>query len=358
VIRPAKIRLEASSACQLRCPACPTTSGAIAAAIGTGHLRFANFKTLIEDNPGIERIELSNYGEIFLNPELLQILELAHRRGVALTADNGVNLNTVRPELLEGLVKYGFRRLSCSIDGATPETYSKYRVGGDFHAVLENVRKINALKSEYGTPYPRLTWQFVVFSHNRHEREAAKRLAERLGMKFVAKSSWSEDSPGVDPPSRRAYRERYGVEYTRGLCHQLWVLPQINWDGRVLGCCRNFWGEFGGNAFTDGILAVSNRERMEYARGMLLGKNPSRADVPCSTCDQYLSMSRNARWLTPSETALPQRVQRWIYRHRLAKPVVFFVLALLIRAAERVHSLGIEAGRKLRRLRQTEQAMS
>ncbi len=344
--------MEATSACQLRCPACPTASGDAAPVIGRGHLRFADFQGLVDDNPDIAQIELSNYGEPFLNPELLEILAYAHLRGVRLTADNGVNLNTSRLAVLEGLVKYRFRSLTCSIDGATQETYSKYRVGGDSRAVMENLRTINAYKEEYGTPYPRLTWQFIVFAHNRHELEAARRLAKQLRMRFVAKLNWNEDSSGEEP-SRSAYRSRYGVEYMRGICHELWVMPQINWDGRILGCCRNFWGEFGGNAFADGVLAVSNSERIHYARGMLLGRTPPREDVPCSTCEQYFTMAKGGRWLTPSEARLPQRVQRWLYRHGLAKPVIFFALAILIRAAETVHWMQFKVRRKLRRFHET-----
>ena len=355
MITPTRIRLEATSACQLGCPACPTASGAMVPVIGKGHLRFGDFQRLIDDNPGIVQIELSNYGEPFLNPELLEILAYAHLRGVRLTADNGANLNTARPAVLEGLVKYRFRSLTCSIDGATPETYLRYRAGGDFRAVLENLRKINACKQEYGTPYPRLTWQFIVFSHNRHELEAARRLAKQLRMRFVAKLNWNGDGSGdAAPRSRSAYRARYGVEYTRGICHQLWVMPQVNWDGRILGCCRNFWGEFGGNAFTDGVLAVSNSERINYARGMLLGVNPPREDVPCSTCEQYLTMSQDRRWLTPPEVRLPQRVQGWLYRHGLAKPVGFVALAIFIQAAEKSRSIEIKLRRRLKHLREAD----
>jgi len=35
----------------------------------------------------------------------------------------------------------------------------------------------------------------------------------------------------------------------RGICHQLWHAPVLNWDGRVMGCCRNFWSDFGGKRF-------------------------------------------------------------------------------------------------------------
>jgi hypothetical protein len=100
---PVHIRLEASSLCNLRCPLCPTTRGGVPhQAIGGGFLRFEDFRKLLDDNPGLKSIELSNSGEIFLNPALLSVLELAHERGVELLAESGVNLNKIRPEVLEG----------------------------------------------------------------------------------------------------------------------------------------------------------------------------------------------------------------------------------------------------------------
>jgi hypothetical protein len=71
MIEPVSIRLEASSHCQLRCPACPTTDGAIDQVVGKGFLKAGDFTTFLERNPSVRSIELSNYGEIFLNPQLL-----------------------------------------------------------------------------------------------------------------------------------------------------------------------------------------------------------------------------------------------------------------------------------------------
>lgn len=45
--------------------------------------------------------------------------------------------------------------------------------------------------------------------------------------------------------------------------------PQINWDGKLLGCCLNFWGDFGGNAFEQGLEHVLSSENLAYARRML-----------------------------------------------------------------------------------------
>jgi MoaA/NifB/PqqE/SkfB family radical SAM enzyme len=134
-------------------------------------------------------VELSNYGELFLNPELPKIMEHAFTSGVQLTADNGANLNTVREETLEALVKFRFRRITCSIDGASAETYVRYRVGGCFETVIANIRKIQEYKSRYGSRYPRLAWQFISFPHNQHEIEPARKLARQLVSTCISQST-------------------------------------------------------------------------------------------------------------------------------------------------------------------------
>jgi len=320
--RPRAIRLEASSFCQLRCPSCPTTTRAIHPAVGSGFLRIDDFRKLLDDNPWIETIELSNYGEILLNPGLADILALAHARGVTITARNGVNLNSARPQALEAVVKYRVAAMTCSIDGASAETYARYRVRGDFAKVIANIRRINALKRDYGSELPHLTWQFVVFGHNEHELPLARRMAAELGMSFAPKLTWDDEiSPvkdrdfvrrelGISAASREEYAAATGEDYMSSICHQLWDEPQINWDGKLLGCCRNFWGDFGGNAFADGLVPVLNGEKIGHARAMVQGLAPARADIPCTTCDIYLGMAARNRWLVRPKPRLRARLAR------------------------------------------------
>ncbi|MBF2097390.1 MAG: SPASM domain-containing protein [Gloeomargaritaceae cyanobacterium C42_A2020_066] len=307
---PESLRLEASSRCQLACPACPTASGAIQPTIGSGVLKLADFQALVDSSPWVKKIELSNYGEIFLNPDLLEILAYAYAKGIQLSAHNGANLNHVKSEVLEGLVKYQLHSITCSIDGASQATYEQYRVKGDFERVIGNIQKINHFKALYQSSYPILDWQFVVFGHNQHEIPAARQMATDLGMNFRLKLSWDGDfSPVVDRDGlrqevgvadREEYREKHGRDYMQTICHQLWDKPQINWDGKVLGCCRNFWGEFGGNAFRDGLAMAINSERMTYARQMLGGQQPPRDDIPCTTCSIYQTCRRRASgWKGP-----------------------------------------------------------
>jgi MoaA/NifB/PqqE/SkfB family radical SAM enzyme len=307
IIRPRKIRIEASTICQLKCPTCPTASKANQSFLGRGFLKFNDFQKILDDNPWISEVELSNYGEIFLNPELLDIIKIAYHRKVSLHADNGVNLNTADKEVLEGLVKYKFSSMTCSLDGACNETYRKYRIQGNFDTVIRNIKYINLCKQKYQSQYPYLSWQFVIFGHNEQELQTARLMANDLNMRFHVKLSWdSLFSPVKDleairkeagAASREEFKQKTDNNYKSSICHQLWDGPQINWDGKVLGCSRNFWGDFGGNVFADGLSESLNNENIGYARKMLLGKNKARSDIPCASCSLFLDMTADKMWL-------------------------------------------------------------
>jgi len=300
------LRLEASSNCQLKCPSCPTAAGVVQRSLGGGFLSFDNFKKIVDENPSLFHIELSNWGEIFLNPQIIQILEYGFRRGVILTASNGANLNTVKEEVLEALPKYRFGHITCSIDGASQATYSIYRRGGNFDRVIENIQKINEYKRKYNTRLPFLKWQFVVFGHNEHEIEQARELAHSLGIDdFFVKLSWDQhfspirDWEAVEQAARNRVTEQENY-WQKVVCTQLWNIPQVNWDGRVLGCCVNTWQDFG-NAFESGLKEILAGDKLNYAKQMLLGEKEAREDIPCTSCWNYQSMKNSQSWLTAED---------------------------------------------------------
>jgi len=307
-INPSKIRLDVSTVCQLKCPSCSNAGGLIARHLGAQFLKFKDFKKIVDSHPSIRSIELSNWGEIFLNSDLLKIAAYAYKNKIVLNAINGVNLNTVSEEMLEGLVKYQFGVITCSIDGASQDTYKIYKRGGSFEAVLTNIRKINEFKTKHQSALPKLRWQFVAFGHNEHEIPRARQMARRLGMEFYVKLAWDGFSQvrnkdlvkmfsGAGVASRKDYQKKYGAIYlAQKTCSQLWLDPQINCDGRVLGCCVNYWGDYG-NVFKEGLIGILNNEKMNYARAMLLGRKEQRDDIPCSRCSWYKQMKKSRAWL-------------------------------------------------------------
>ncbi len=319
-ITPQVIRLDLSTHCQLKCPSCPTAQGLIKEQLGAGFVSFENFKKIIADNPEVMSIELSNWGEVLLNPQLPEMLAYAYEKNVLITIGNGANLNTAKPDLLEAIVKYQVREITCSIDGASQETYSQYRIGGNFERVIKNIKIINQFKQKYKTNFPILLWQFVVFGHNEHEIPKARQLSQQLNMEFYVKLSWDEEISPLKQPekirsevqsqviSQREFLQKYQRDYmNENFCKQMFLSPQINWDGRILGCCINSWGDYG-NAFEEPLKQALNKSKLRYARQMLLGKVPDKEDIPCSRCYVYRNMKQNNTYLHPNEVQ-----ESWLY---------------------------------------------
>lgn len=301
---PKLIRIDACTLCQLNCPCCGRND--IVKGCGLGYLSFENFKKIVDDN-NFAQIELSNKGEIFLNPELLDIIKYAYDKNIMLTANTGVNMNYLSDQVAEALVKYQFRELMVSIDGATPETYSIYRRGGNFDQVISNIRKINYYKEKYNSDYPMMVYKFILFGHNEHEIDKAKELASSLGMLPYFHLNWDpsyspiknielvQKKTGINVESFMIddLIKKYKTNSTNWFfCKELWLSPQINWDGKILGCCSEWESDFGGNAFKDGLLNALNNPKMIYAKNMLTGNAEPIEGIPCTYCCHYKNLKK------------------------------------------------------------------
>lgn len=299
---PKKVHLEACSLCQLDCPECYIRkTEKNMPKDWLGYLKFKDFKKFVDEND-IKEIELASKGEIFLNPELDDIIKYAYQKNIKLTANVGTNLNTVSDITLENLVKYKFYSFVVSIDGATPETYKIYRVGGDFNKVIDNIKKINNFKEKYKSEYPKLTWQFIPFGHNEHEIELAKKKAKELNMKIVFLQNHSFDYSPVK--NKELVEKQTGLklegneegiisrQYTFS-CNALFESPQIDYDGK-LSCYSRGAKYFSANVFKDGFLNALNSPDFIYAKKMLTDLSiEARPEIMCTKCKRFKYLRNN-----------------------------------------------------------------
>jgi MoaA/NifB/PqqE/SkfB family radical SAM enzyme len=282
--------------------------------VGKGYLKFADFRNFIQHNKFVKNVELSNSGEIFLNPDLIHIIKYAFENNIKLHAMNGVNFNTTSDEILEALVKFRFRAISVSIDGASQEIYSLYRVNGNFNTVIENIKKLNKYKQKYNSKFPELHWQYIIMEHNEEDVIKAKEMAKELQMRIYFKLTWDEE---YIPKNRNMLTKETGLKYLSrnelfetkkiipdlhcyGLCYGLWNSPQINWDGRLLGCCSVFNDDFGVNVFDVGLKNAINSENYKYAKKMLTGKidiPKMQKNIPCINCKLYKIMQETGIYI-------------------------------------------------------------
>lgn len=307
---PKKLRLEACTLCQLKCAGC-FFQREKHRALGGGYLKFDNFKKIVNDNTFLKEIELSSYGEIFLNPDLVSIMKYAHEKGIALTAYNGVNFNTVTDEQIHALVDYCFRGITFSIDGATQQTYAQYRIGGDLGRVMNNVRKLIEYRDKCGSKYPKLVWQYIIMRHNELEVGLAKQMASELGMPISFKLDWDRNyqpvhvdylkqETGLSFFTRNDYEKENKKAYKDYVCEELFLQPQINWDGRLLGCTNYSKGDYGVNVFEVGLKKALSSKQYQLAKKCLLTVHPSEhvyRNTPCYSCHRRVVREKNGKTL-------------------------------------------------------------
>lgn len=313
ILSPSKLRIDASTTCQLQCTDCYMrlkNSGSV----GTGFLTFDNFKRVVDENPCIKEIELSNSGEIFLNPDLVKIIRYSFEKNIHLTAINGVNFNTVSDEQIDALVKYNFGIVGISLDGATQETYERYRRCGNYEKVICNIKKLIDTKKKYNSSFPKIVWQFILMEHNEHEVSLVKREAAKLGIPVWYKLNWNDK---YHPTNRELLQSVTGLQYlTREehrvktsktylgatVCKQMFLSPQINWDGRLLGCCELFEEDYNENVFEIGLKAALQSPLFVQSKEFLLERIAEDAyNGPCSRCIKRKKMRDIKERIVPME---------------------------------------------------------
>ncbi|MDR0232057.1 MAG: hypothetical protein LBI82_08050 [Dysgonamonadaceae bacterium] len=316
-VLPTEVRLDASTLCQLDCVSCYMRKENYAAH-GAGYLKYSDFVNFLDKNPYVKEIELSNSGEIFLNKDLLKIIEYAYQHDVILYADGGVNFNHVSDEILESLVKYQFRGVVVAIDGASQEIYSKYRRKGNFDAVIDNIKKLNEYKKKYNSEFPLLGWKYVIMETNDFETEiqSAITTAASLNVSIVFRKSWDGYiTKNEEILKRDDYQTVINKDGSEQMpCIDFFERPQINWDGRLFGCCVNCWKDFNVNVFDIGLEKALNTEIVIQSKKMLMGQGVCK-DSPCYQCGLYRNMAhihndKLGYWIRLRRKLIPEKIRK------------------------------------------------
>jgi len=232
--KPVFLRIEVSPLCNLRCPgcllhlACPAESSPDHRKYGM--MPYDSFKENVKDLlPYLFKVNLYDEGEPLLNPEIHKIIKLLSDNNVTSCISSNFSMK-LSDERLAQIVDSGLEHLIVAVDGATQETYSSYRQGGDLNTVISNIRRILALKKKMKS-HLKLELQFIDFEKNEAERSGVQKLAEDIGAwRFTAITGTSRHGwAGARFKGSEAERRRRG-------CYELWLSSTINSKGE-LGTC-------------------------------------------------------------------------------------------------------------------------
>jgi radical SAM protein with 4Fe4S-binding SPASM domain len=180
---PLTLQVEVTAACNLRCRMCLVR---YRPALDRLHasMSLATFSRLLEQLPHVESVVLQGLGEPLLAPDLMAMVQFAHRRGVVVGFNT--NATVLTRSRADSLIASGLDWMCISLDGATAATYEAIREGAHFHQVLRNIRQLVEAKSAAAVDRPELSIVFVAMRRNIAELPALVRLASGLGVPDVS----------------------------------------------------------------------------------------------------------------------------------------------------------------------------
>lgn len=267
--RPYILGIETSSLCGLRCPFCPT-------GLENEYRRQGNpkrFRTRTLIDPRMFRsiidelrdvlffVQLHNWGEPLLHPELPDLVRIASDAGIFTEIHSHLSLR-LPDDRWRRLMASGVGRICASIDGCSQASYGTYRRGGDVELAISNLARLAGLRRRLGVDVE-LVWNFLVFAFNEHELEDAYAASRRLGVGFEARTAaidadahpewvprtaaheWSpprDASTAGDRPADRDGDPPSAGAPPPGSCAWHYGYSVVGADGRVSPCCA-VWGQ-------------------------------------------------------------------------------------------------------------------
>lgn len=284
--RPYVYTVDTGNYCNLRCPLCPTGYHGLERPQAVMNLQ--NFETILEKiRPYAIEVILHNWGEPFLNPDILPIVRATKRAGIGTTISSNLNLVHRGDDFLEEVVESGLDHLTISLDGTTQEVYEQYRRGGDIEQVYHNIRVLMAHKARLRKSTPVVEWQYLVMKQNEHQIDEARRLALELGvdrLRFTSPGMPFNDLVNKkmadqwisDNPLYRAYHPeaiiRDGYLYGEK-CFYLYRAMTVNPKGEVSPCCAVYHSKWDfGNLLTASLDEVWNNAHYRSSRALFSKK--------------------------------------------------------------------------------------
>ncbi len=303
--------------CNLRCPLCPTGLNDLGRP--QSMLSLAHFKKYFD--PLAENLfeaYMHNWGESMLNKEVFSMIRHAQDSNVGTNLSS--NFVRVTSDDMDCLLDSGLEYLVISLDGTSPDTYSQYRINGDYDKVIENLTTFIHRRNARKQKTPVIEWQFIVMKQNEHQIAEAEVLAKKIGvdlLRFIpvgmpyefknrkeTADKWYPSSVQGRVESDHS-EQQFGQANKPSPCFYLYRSMVVNADGGVSPCCVVYRKnrDFADLSTMDTIAVntVWNNEKYRSARSLFSGEEvPSRRATVCDGCDLFAHHHSKARIEKPN----------------------------------------------------------
>jgi hypothetical protein len=218
--RPSRLYVECTAACNISCfQACCAPETGITRTRQAGMLDFDLFTRVVDEAaPSLVRLDFFNYGEAFLHKRAVEMCEHVKQRFPHVYLYTSTNGLALTEQTTRRLVRSGIDEVTFSIDGASADTYVRYRQRGNFDKAIANLRAAVDEKRRGGLALPFINWRYILFTWNDSDGEMrrAREMAAGIG---VDRLCWEITDHPEDSFSRRFAPGTPGHDAIR---HEIW----------------------------------------------------------------------------------------------------------------------------------------
>lgn len=185
---PDHVDLELSSACNMKCPMCYTTTDEFKNKVPLKNMSFELYCKVVDElaKAGVFSIRLSWRGEPTLNKHFMECIRYARKKGIhhVATLTNALRLT---PEMFEEMVDLKMDWLTISFDG-TGKTYEEIRYPAKYDEMLEKIREFRRIRDRKKSNKPVIRiqgiWSAIEDNPNEYY-EAFEPIADEISVNTI-----------------------------------------------------------------------------------------------------------------------------------------------------------------------------
>jgi len=261
------VQIESTNLCNAKCVFCPRDE----MHRRQGVMDMDLFKKVVDECAalGITHIRVHNYGEPFLDRQLVEKVRYAKAKGIPEVGmiSNG---SLITEDVARGMVEAGLDAINISVDAAGKDVFERTRLHLKYDDVVANIRALHRIRVQLGRTHPKLILSFVRQNNSDDEQAFIRewsRIADKIHITDL--HNWAG-----------TLNDHSDVRFP---CYRLWQTFTVLWDGRVSLCCADFDGRnILGDLRTSTIARIWNSAPYRAVRRQHL---ESGGPAICRSCD-------------------------------------------------------------------------
>ncbi|MEK0337891.1 MAG: radical SAM protein, partial [Nitrosopumilus sp.] len=229
--------IELTNICNYRCAFCPSftrKSGYMSPELLENILKNVNFKKN-------QLVHLHYHGESLLHPKLGKMISLCKQYG--LTVGLSTNASLLNEQKSREIIESELDQLIIAFDGVSKEIYEKYRIGGNYEQVKENIQNFLKLKEKNNSQKPFTDLHVIKLTESLPLIDKFLSYWKTTPIDQITLKSYSTRGGQVKQNLAKTENWYYGKRNKRYPCMWFWSTVIILCDGRVVPCCHDMQGK-------------------------------------------------------------------------------------------------------------------